>query len=150
MYFWKTKELALQLKENSVSETDQMKYLLSTTIIGLLGFELSSPSTVSPLSLSDYMPLLKFFLVLSITLMGFYETFKTNKANGGSNYLSRIVCLSLPIILKMILISLIYGFFVGLLVINPNRASFLFQALEVFLQIFFFWRLNTHLEIINS
>lgn len=154
MYFWKTKELANQIKAGKISEEISKNYFIAySVLIWIFSFPPENSGIISRIPL-----IAGYILVAIITIVGINITFKTNKGNDGNNYIQRVIMLGLPIIIKLLIISFITAFIVnviglsigfihqGTMDINPWVVCFVL----VLWQLIFYWRLNIHLNYINT
>lgn len=107
MYFWKDKKLASALKNDQITEKEQAIYLF----LLILPFILMTTYTVlgnigssTPISYYDY-------TIDVITAFAFiytiYTCYKINRNNDNKNFVSRYACLSFPITVKFLVLSLL-------------------------------------------
>ncbi len=110
MYFWRTNQLAEDLKNNNVTEREKMRYFLALTIVAMIGFYLTSLNLVlRNNNVSHVSSFVELVIGLLIATIGIRITFYSNKGNQGLDYLARVVCLSLPIIIKIVVITVFFG-----------------------------------------
>ena len=155
MYFWKTQKLVDKIKEGNLTEKEQKNYYLATSIIGIAFLYMA----VAGGTHDGIATLTECILLIFITILGINITFASNCGNEGVNYDSRLVMLSLPIIIKVVLISFIGGALVGVLVgvasdkngeLNMQYMQWGTIVISVLSQTFFLWRLNVHIRNINT
>lgn len=150
MYFWHTKKLAEQLKSGKVSQWSERNYYLAASIITIVfsyanRFGESQNIIVSMTELG---------LVSFVITGGIFLTFQANQGDSGQNYLTRMVLLSLPILMRLIVGFIFFGVLIALVIAMLGYNSLLIgQWQSVFVstlfQVVFFWRLAVHLRFIN-
>ena len=152
MYFWNTKALSEDIKNSTVSDNDYKNYYLAGSIFITLSMYLVA---LSPREDSTSV-LLEAILMIGILIFGISTTFNTHQT-GGTNipdYISKMTALSFPLMVKFFTLS----FFVGLGLGAAKNADFSFEfsqewmifVLSVSVQALMFWRLNCHLQSINT
>ena len=98
---------------------------------------------------------IKFYIILLIIIGGIQLTFRANKGNGGEDYVKRMVLLSLPIVVRLIVGFLIFGSLINVVLILVDCSVLITSlwmpiVISVLFQIIFFWRLTVHLRFITS
>ena len=95
-------------------------------------------------------------LMIGILVFGINTTFNTHQASGNNitNYISKMTALSLPLIVKLFTLSFAIGLGLALaedagLSLEPWQ-DWIIVALTVSIQALMFWRLNYHLQGINT
>lgn len=152
MYFWKTEVLADDIKNNNVSDKDWMKYFLAWTLFSTLVPYLVSVSPYEDMSVM----LAEMLVIVGVVIFGVSITFKTNLQGSGTaqNYFSRTVALSLPIVIKLFSFSLLFGFVLGIVgesfSLSSAASEWVLSAFAVSIEIIYFWRINVHLNHINT
>ena len=110
MYFWNIKNLKQDIKEKKLTEKDYFNYFFATTIIGSLGIFLL---TSFPIGLEN-IDITNELLVLLITILGTYYTFKCNKGEKGKNFLGKFTSISFVCLIKYMLVVSIIEIFAEL------------------------------------
>ncbi|MBA6290735.1 hypothetical protein H4J58_00110 [Colwellia sp. MB3u-70] len=94
--------------------------------------------------------------MIGIIIFGVSVTFNTHKANDNNvgNYISKMTALSFPLSVKFFTLSIVIGLVMGIaegagLSLEFAQAWFI-VVLSVSVEILLFWRLNTHLQSINT
>lgn len=151
MYFWKTEELAQLIKENGVTEGEEKNYYLATSLITIAGVY----STLAGGMQNGMATLTECVLLLVITVLAVNFVFKTNRGNDGVNFISRVVILGFPILIKIMAfgfgLGIIMGVFAGVIgqqEIGVNGWDTVIISSAI--QILFFWRINVNLSYINT
>jgi len=152
MYLWNTKALAKELKEGTLNEWEKFKYFIT----GVMLYEL----LISIPSDTDYN--LFEWVVISvsgflITFLGIYMCYKINKTGDGLNFIERFICISLPIMIKLSVWSLLPLFIFVLLMGTEQEelASFdsflgiFIIATVIFITVLFYWRVYVHMKWIS-
>lgn len=149
MYLWKTKKLAEEIRDGKLSEEEKRKYYIWTSILYLIGLYIITASAGrDPLA-----TLIEAVAVIAITIAGVNITFRTNKGAEGSDYVGRMLALSFPLLIKILVISFAYGFVLGITVVLTKCPSVEVWSMPVYaalIQLLYFWRMNCHLKTINS
>jgi hypothetical protein len=151
MYFWQTKKLAEQIKSGKVSQRLERNYYIACLII-TIGFTYASRFSVSKNIMAS---MIELTLILLIIIGGIQLTFRANKGNGGEDYVKRMVLLSLPIVVRLIVGFLIFGSLINVVLILVDCSVLITSlwmpiVISVLFQIIFFWRLTVHLRFITS
>jgi len=150
MYFWKTTQLADDIKNNKVSEKSKMYYyLLLTSLSNIMAYEF-----LMELSYDMTAALSELLLTFLVIIIGTLVTFNTNKGEDGVDYIARVVMLGLPISIKIIALMLILAIFLSEIVFYYWAYDLLtdtFISIGVVLaSVLMFYRLNVHLKFINQ
>jgi hypothetical protein len=152
VYYWKTGQLASEIKNTGLEEATKKNYYLATTIVTLASIFVISVSSQKNLIFAT----LEFTAIILVSIIGIKITFTTNKGNSGIDYVGRMVALSFPLLIKLILFGIIFGLTIGFYAgfsKNTALSNFLPWAsslVAVVIQIWYFWRLNIHLRHINA
>ena len=152
MYFWKTGDLANDIKNDEVPDHGWKNYFLAWSIIGTLSMYLVS---IAPHENMDAM-LVEMIGLVGITIFGISKTFGTNIEGGGTaqNYFSRSIALSVPLLVKFTVLSFFAGIVLGIaegaLSLPASGSQWALCALVLGIQILYFWRINVHLAYINT
>lgn len=96
MYFWNDKKLSIDLKENKISQRDVLNYFFILLIMDSI-----SAMYVLKSSNNQGLTLLSALIALIIHLVGISLCFKNNEQGDGKNFLDRLICLALPINIKV-------------------------------------------------
>ena len=150
MYFWKTTQLAADIKNNKVSEKSKMYYyLLLTSLSNIMAYEF-----LMELSYDMTAALSELLLTFLVIIIGTLVTFNTNKGEGGVDYIARVVMLGLPISIKIIALMLALFIFLSEIIFYYWAYDLLtdtFISIGVVLaSVLMFYRLNVHLKFINQ
>ena len=152
MYIWKTGSLSKDIKNGSVQDKDWMNYFLWVSILMVLGMYVTMLSPRSNLTAMA----VEAIAVIGITIFGVSITYDTNRKGGGTgvNYNARFTAKSLPILIKLFVLSVIFG--IILVVVNqvasltPDDQEWAFAIFTIVVQALYFWRINSHLKIVGS
>ena len=150
MYFWKTTQLAADIKNNKVSEKSKMYYyLLLTSLSNIMAYEF-----LMELSYDMTAALSELLLTFLVIIIGTLVTFNTNKGEGGVDYIARVVMLGLPISIKIIALMLTLSIFLSEIIFYYwayDLLTDIFISIGVVLaSVLMFYRLNVHLKFINQ
>ncbi len=151
MYFWKTQELAKQIKDDTITEESKKNYYLATSLITIAGMYLTLAGGMQ----NSMATLTECILLLIITALAINIVFATNRGNDGIDFISRVVILGFPILIKIMVLAFLIGIAMG---IYSGASGQLENSINgwdnaiiaVTVQIFFFWRINVHMSYINT
>ena len=152
MYFWNTKALSEDIKNSKLSDKDWKNYYLAGSIFITLSMYMLA---LSPRENSSAV-LLEAILMIGILIFGISTTFNTNQASGNNiyNYISNMTALSFPLMVKFFTLSLILGLGLGIAegagLSSAFSQEWIIVALSVSVQALMFWRLNCHLQSMNT
>jgi hypothetical protein len=146
MYFWNTNELSQNIKISKLSDNDWKNYYLAISIMGMLGLYLTA---LSPRE-NTMALLVEAISMIGILIFGISITFKTHKTNDKNvaSYISKMVALSFPISIKFLVLSFGFGIILG--IVEAGNQEWSITAMTVTFQALIFWRLNIHLQAINT
>ncbi len=139
MYFWNTKQLAEDIKDNQVDEKDKMYYYLITLVFWNLSIFLTGGSTDEIYASS----IIEAILVSAVAIIGTLITFSTNKGSHGVDYISRVIMLSIPLSIKVVI------FFFLFFVIDGGDSMSMIPMMNLIAEILVYWRINLYLKYIN-
>lgn len=144
MYHWNVKALAEELKNNTVSEKEKMKYSLGYAI--MVAFITSHFfDSREPLNRWDYATDV---LSLISTAWGILYIFKKNGGKG--SFIEKSLCLSWPLSLKFIVLTFLtllpVAILLGIKSIETTTSDFLTFIIVGALSFFFYFRLGYWLE----
>ncbi|MBI96035.1 hypothetical protein CL656_02715 [bacterium] len=122
MYFWNIKKLKQDTKENKLTEKDYFNYFFGTTTIGSIAIFLM---TVFPAGLENVI-ITNELIVLIITILGTYYTYKCNKGEKGKNFLGKFTSISFVCLIKYIAIVTTIEIFVELHVFTNYLPTILY------------------------
>lgn len=149
MYFWNTKALAQDIKNDNLTDYDWKNYYLTGSLIITLSMSLTSLSPQENITAS----LVGLILLIGIVIFGVSITFNTHQFSGNckGNYISKMTALAVPITFKLFAFAFIIGLFLGIAKAQ-NEAFMVWGSvvISVLVQAIFFWRLNVHLKDINN
>jgi len=152
MRIWRTQVLADEIKNNLLEDNEWKQYYLASTIYVTIMIYLTALTARTDTKVL----LAELIAVIGVIIFGISTTYETNqKGNGnGENYISRMLALSFPLSIKFFTLSLLFGFCIGMLsasqTINNQVEGWLSTVFSVVVYMLFFWRLNIHLNHINS
>ena len=158
MYFWNDKKLAADLRDDLISERQQLPYLLIPFVI--MSWLLTSVAGIlmyADIEITRY-ALINDALYVVMTAIFIIISFKINQKNDGQNFISRYMCLSFPIVIKFIVVLLLLGF-VGAFLDDPDFfnsetddvSTGIFTTIAVLLSyLFMLWRYVTCFKIAST
>ena len=152
MYFWNTNELSQNIKISKLSDNDWKNYYLAMSIVGMLGLYLTA---LSPRE-NTMALLVEAISMIGILIFGISITFKTHKTNDKNvaSYISKMVALSFPISIKFLVLSFGFGFILAAAQATNTFATldseWSITAMLPAWQVWLFWRLDIHLQAVNT
>ena len=152
MFIWKTTELANAIKENTLTEKDWKQYYLAGSIVMIIALYLTQ---LEPrIEINTQSLIVEAVLMVVIAVIGINITFKTNQNNNGSNFVARITALSLPIMIKLFVVLVLIFIALGVVgevaELSPESIDWLAVVFTVLIEALTFWRINVHLNYINT
>jgi hypothetical protein len=152
MYFWKTQQLADDIKNNKISERSKMYYYLIMMVLfnmATYAFLLEGEDTANIRLLIG-----EISSIIIVTIVGILITFKTNKGQDGVDYMARMTMLGLPIGIKIIVFITIFDVVLFEAVYYYSDSDTwidLFISLQtVLVSVLLYWRINIYLKYINQ
>ena len=155
MYLWKTTELVGELRANTVSEKDKMFYVLATGLACGLG---SDPLFSIGLEYS-VLDGINLALMLIVTIVGTLFVYRKNQKGDNRDFVTRFVCLSVPLGVRLIAIALISGFTIGIFESylsggngsdGGNQTTPIQIIFRTAIAIIFYKMLGTHIEAVAA
>ena len=150
MYIWNTKNLATDIKNNVVSQRDWKNYYLTMSIFITIAIYLT---TLSPRENLMSVAVEAIF-VIGILIFGVSYTYESNKGEHGSDYIARMTALALPVLVKLFMLSLVFGVLVGVLSqalsLSESALDWVMVVFAAVVQAIFFWRINFYIKYINA
>ena len=114
MYLWNISALAHDLRENKVSESEKMHYFLFLTIFETLFHGSGSRGSASFALMMD-------IVFALITIFGILKCYAINKRGDNRGFIERFICLSLPAMIRTVLLALLMVILAFLLVVVPIK-----------------------------
>ncbi len=151
MYFWKTAQLADDIKNNKVSEKSKMYYyLLMMVMFNILAYSFLLDIEAEDVSVN----VLEIIITTLLLIGGILINFKANKGVNGVDYMARVIMLGVPLMVKLSIATILFGITVS----EITYAYWGFDILtdwfvliqSVVVTVLFYWRLNVHLKSINK
>jgi len=152
MYFWNTKALSEDIKNSKLSDNDWKNYFLAGSILMTLSMYLVAPSPSEDITSVLVEPI----LMIGILIFGISVTFNTHKASDSNitSYISKMTALAFPITIKLMTASFVAGIWFGIAEASGALPEFAqtwsIVVFSISTQIIIFWRLNVHLQSINT
>lgn len=111
MYLWNTDALAADLANGRLPERERIKYFLLYAVLTALAAEVSTYMGQTPT-----LPALTYSaLVVLTTLFGTIWLYRLNRAEAGQDFIGRLICLSVPIGVKLVALFILIGIPVALI-----------------------------------
>jgi hypothetical protein len=100
MYFWKVDNLIEDLKSEKVTQKEEFKYMLYFAIATTL---FSDPIFSVNISYNIY-DLMRAGLYVTTTILGLYYCYKINSAGDNNDFMKRVICIGLPVTVRLFVI----------------------------------------------
>lgn len=159
MYFWNTKKLIDDLRNERLSEQNYKNYYLVSSVfmvIIMFAMRLNPIVDIGP-------SLINTFQSIVILIVGTNFCFKANGGNQGKQFLNRLICIFLPIGVKffvaylLILFFIILGFVISTKFIEPSIIPVLIEPyknwvnffISIVIQVVMYWRFCIALKAIS-
>jgi hypothetical protein len=151
MYFWNTVALARELKSKSLSQSERMKYYLASSTLYTFIYEINGYFNTSPSLIS----IVQSVATIVATVIGITLCYRVNARGDGQEFIDRFVCLSWPILMRIIVgFSLFYLiYYLSGTIIGGDRFEKFNESttsvdvlLSLFFEAVFYWRVACHLQ----
>ncbi|MCA0754971.1 hypothetical protein KP806_07900 [Paenibacillus sp. N4] len=105
MYLWNVKALAHELKEKTLSQQQKMKYFLVFILLNVIMIECSYYLGMSfNFNIYDLIGSLE---TVVVNIAGIIFCYRANRSGDNDDFIERFICLSLPITIRLLFISVI-------------------------------------------
>ncbi|KHF78017.1 hypothetical protein PJ15_1074 [Acinetobacter sp. neg1] len=159
MYFWNTKKLIDDLRNNRLTEQNYKNYYLVSSVFMLI---MMFAMRFAPVD-GELPNLIDAVLSTIILIVGINFCFKANGGNQGKQFVSRLICLFLPIGIRFILayfllfLSLILVFILTARFIDSTQILVLITPyqkwgmliISILMQVMMYWRFCVALKAIH-
>jgi len=155
VHWWRTEKLVDDLIADRVTELQTMWYAIA-------GGALYTQAVYYAMWFGGYrtwMLLYELAVVMTIAVIGVRECFKANGASAGRDFLKRLCCISVPVGIKIAIVSLLayqvlyYGFprVVTHEVVRDPASVYPLAvfALNVTIAVLYYWRIYVHLTQVS-
>jgi len=102
MYLWKTEKLIADFQENKVSEKEKLKYVIFAVAVCSL---LTNP-IVAMSEKYSHLGLVHLVLIILMNVYGTLYTFRKNSKGDNIHFVTRYICLIVPIGIKMFFLAI--------------------------------------------
>jgi len=111
MYLWKVDSLVEDFKSGKVSQKEEFKYMLLFTITIILA---SDPALYIGSAYNSY-DTLSSVLMLGISIFGVYYCYKLNSSGDDKDFIVRITCIGLPVMVRVLAVIIPVSIIGGIL-----------------------------------
>lgn len=108
MYLWKVDSLVDDFKSGQVSQREELKYMLLFTIV----MALASDPLAHIGSSYNFYDAIDSVLIIGISILGIYSCYKINKNGDNREFIVRMMCIGLPVMIRT-LVVFVPVFFIG-------------------------------------
>lgn len=156
MYLWKVDSLVEDFKSGNVNQKEEFKYMLLFTITMAL---VSDPALYIGSSY-NYYDTISSVIMLGISILGVYYCYKINSCGDNKDFIVRVMCIGLPVMIRVLVVMIPVFIVVGILeaaLLNPeslNEETFESNPIQVVLiSIFiaaYYWYLSIKIKAVSS
>jgi len=151
MYLWKTKNLAIRLKEDSLTQVEKKNQYIAMTVFTTIFMYIAIIGGGSDINLA----VIEALLACVFAILGLNYLFSSNGGENGVRFIERVVLLSLPILIKVFLATFLVSIVFGFIAVAIGQAALAESYLPILLlnlslQLVYYWRVNVHLNFINT
>jgi hypothetical protein len=156
VHFWNTGAIAAKLGRGEIGERDAFLYFVANSVLWTVNLYYG----VLVGARYGWLLFYELLVVLAITVFGLCKGFEANGGSDGSHFVLRATCLSLPLGIKVSLLSFASGwgiYYIFPTVVDPmsfrdpTRVYQLFAfLLAAGITGFFYWRLWLHLSFVRQ
>jgi hypothetical protein len=149
MYFWKTRLLVDELAKGALEERTLKNYYLATSILILVTYYLAS---LEPRE-NFYALAVEVIGTLFATIIGLNAAFTANGGVTGTRFLDKVIAISFPLLIRVLVTGFALGLLVGILRIaevSEGEVEWLISIAVIAIQVIFFLRLVAHVRKTNA
>jgi hypothetical protein len=160
MYFWNTNKLIDDLKNERLATSDYKNYYLAGGVGALLMVFCMRFSPVTNMILST----IDIVLSIIMLIIGINLCFRVNGGNQGRQFLNRLICIVLPISIRILLVYFLFFIFMIIILVFSTRFIDISQTKKIFdpyqgwitlatsmlIQTIMYWRFYVALKKIND
>ncbi len=110
MYLWNINKLASDLKDNTVSEGEKVKYFIFSVFWSAFFHAMGPYSCPNP----DQTTLILSVIYIICLPTGVWICYRANSGGDGQNFLERFICLCVPICVRLTLFAIVFFFLFGI------------------------------------
>jgi len=142
VYFWNTKQLALDLCEGKVTERQQMWYLLAFTVLASVCIQVALWLPGERVGFSTYVGGLA---AIGMTILGLRDCYQVNSRGDGRDFVIRFVCVSLPVTCRLVAVFLPLVIVFVLFIHEPPYTDPWFSLGIIYAQLAYYGRIRVWL-----
>lgn len=124
MYIWKISPLIEQLKTESLSQKDQLKYFIAYSVLTIV---FTDPLLYVGLEYGIY-DTVKTLVMILLTITGIVYCYKINKFIDDKDFILRFITLGLPILVRIIVLSFLIGIIYGVFDVALSSTSIIEES----------------------
>ena len=111
MYFWKIDKLIQDIKDEKVTEKENVKYF----IVSVLLYSVFSNPLLTMDMENDLLDVIAAVISVLTFVIGTYYIYTINKKGDNKNFITRYFCLSIPIGIRLFVVLMVIGLIQGVL-----------------------------------
>lgn len=159
IYFYNARALALELKENAVTEHRAVKHIIAAVVISGIGFDVPIAIDHGGPSSGIFHLLLSVIVYIVSGVISFYGVWLTYQANSkgdGRDYFMRLATLSLPVGIQLLVLFVGIGLVISVLSITifslMGKSGAFLTTVIFYISVFaflvmYFFRLRNYIAI---
>jgi len=150
MYFWKVDDLVADFRENKVTAKEEVKYMICWCCIASLvsWSEMTVPTQYNVFDFAG------FYFSCFLSVLGVYICYKINSAGDGKDFIVRIICISIPVLIRIVVFYVpIYlcFLFIGLIELDGISITNLWNCvLSISWSIIWLWYLCKKMKAVSA
>jgi membrane protease YdiL (CAAX protease family) len=125
MYIWNIKKLAMDLQEDRISSREEMKYLMTFSLFFILitHFLLYPFETIEGAAFTHESIFVFIADMIFIGFLTLWYLFRINQSGDNKDFIKRVMCLGLPIGVRILTVTMFFLFLFGILSIMSEQIN---------------------------
>ena len=118
MFLWNYKKLALELRDNKLSERHKFYYYVASSLIYMFStYFLSYIPHTQEIQRIFIIKVINHFILISLTIAGLFWWYKTNSRGDNKHFIERAIILSIPLSIRLWCLVFVLAFMVSFVTI---------------------------------
>ncbi|WP_371364632.1 hypothetical protein SRRS_52710 [Sporomusa rhizae] len=135
MYLWNVNALVKDLREDKMSENEKLKYYLLSGV-----FALAVPHELDLFTILD----------VGVFIIGTYLCFEANSKGDNRNFITRMICLEIPLGIRYVLILLPLFIVVYIIFDKADNINQILNILGIFSMIIYYMFLRSYIAKVSQ
>jgi hypothetical protein len=156
MYLWKVDSLVEDFKSGRVSQKEEFKYMLISVIVMVFA---SDPVLHIGYSY-NYYDAIGSVVTLGISMLGIYYCYKINSSGDNKDFVVRVMCIGLPVVVRVLAVMIpvfsVVGILEAVIFYPKSLAEGLLKntpiqvAFVLVFMVAYYWYLSTKIKAVSS